>query len=149
MSLDVTLYKPYHITYDGGVTLIEKEEDLYSSNITHNLGKMADKAGIYEALWRPHLLHSTCTEEMKEDFASDERDRWQREYVFEDSVKMYARDIIPILDKGLKKLKAKPEYYKKFNSPNGWGMYEHFVPFVEKYLESCKEFPESRISVSR
>ena len=149
MSLDVTLYKPYHITYDGGATLIEKEEELYSANITHNLGKMANKAGIYEALWRPHLLHFSCTKEMKEDFNSDDRDRWQKEYVFEDSIKMYARDIISHLEKGLKKLKAKPEYYEKFNSPNGWGMYEHFVPFVEKYLKACKEFPEAQIMVSR
>jgi hypothetical protein len=149
MSLDVTLYRHYHITYDAGVTLVEKEEELYSANITHNLGKMAIKAEVYEALWRPHLLHPSCTKEMKEDFNSDDRDRWQREYDFEDSVKMYAKDIIPFLEKGLKKLKAKPEYYEKFNSPNGWGMYEHFVPFVEKYLQACKEFPESRISVSR
>ena len=32
---------------------IEKEE-LFSSNITHNLGKMARAAGIYDALWHPN-----------------------------------------------------------------------------------------------
>ena len=32
---------------------------------------------------------------------------------------------------------------------NGWGMYEHFVPFVEKYLEACKEYPDAVIEVSR
>lgn len=28
-------------------------ETLYSRNITHNLGRMAQAAGIYECLWRP------------------------------------------------------------------------------------------------
>jgi hypothetical protein len=27
--------------------------DVYDGNITHNLGRMADMAGIYYALWRP------------------------------------------------------------------------------------------------
>ena len=51
MSLDVTLYRNYHVSYDEGKTLEPQRESLYSSNITHNLGKMANEAGIYEALW--------------------------------------------------------------------------------------------------
>ncbi len=31
----------------------EETNEVYSANITHNLGEMADKAGIYYALWRP------------------------------------------------------------------------------------------------
>ena len=49
----------------------------------------------------------------------------------------------------LNDLKEGPEYFKTFNSPNGWGMYENFVPFVEKYLEACKDFPDALIEVSR
>ena len=120
MSLDVSLYRKYHVSYDGGETLEQKEECVYDANITHNLGKMADEAGIYYALWRP--------EEIK---------------------KTKAGELITLLEKGLAELKAKPEYYEKFNSPNGWGMYEHFVPFVENYLEACKEYPNAEISVSR
>ena len=33
-----------------------KREIMYNANITHNLGKMAEEAGIYEALWRPYQL---------------------------------------------------------------------------------------------
>jgi hypothetical protein len=29
---------------------------VYNANITHNLGKMAEKAGLYETLWRPYRL---------------------------------------------------------------------------------------------
>jgi len=60
-----------------------------------------------------------------------------------------AKDIITLLEKGLAKLKAKPEYFEKFNSPNGWGMYEHFIPFVEKYLKACKKYPNAKIYASR
>ena len=43
MSLDVTL------------TAVRPTE-VYSANITHNLGLMAEEAGIYQPLWRPEEL---------------------------------------------------------------------------------------------
>ena len=95
-------------------------EDVYSSNITHNLGEMAGAAGIYEALWRP-----------------------------EEKAITKAAQLIPILQKGLDLLLGNPEYYKTFNSPNGWGMYEHFIEFVEEYLKACKENPDTDVSISR
>lgn len=92
---------------------------VFDRNITHNLSEMASRAGIYEALWRPTEKGYTK-----------------------------AGEIIPVLQKGLKKLKANPEYYKKFDSPNGWGLYIHFVPFVEAVLAACEEYPDAEISVS-
>jgi len=92
----------------------------YEANITHNLGRMADEAGIYKFLWRPEELGITKAGEL----------------------------IVP-LELGLELLKQAPDRFEKFNSPNGWGMYEHFVPFVEKYLEACKAHPESTIHTSR
>lgn len=104
---------------------LKYEEDgnninVFDANITHNLGEMASKAGIYKALWRP------------EEIGAKE-----------------AKDIVFILEKGLAKLKKKPEYFSRFNSPNGWGMYEHFVPFVEEVLSACKQYPSAKITVSR
>ena len=93
---------------------------LYESNITHNLGKMASKADIYKCLWSPEEIQ--CYK---------------------------ARDIIGQLSWGLKSLKDNPDYYRKFNSPNGWGTYKHFVPFVEKYLEACKKHPKAIIEVGK
>lgn len=78
---------------------------------------MADAAGIYYALWRP-----------------DEKGYKK------------AGEIIDILEKGLQDLKDRPDYFKQFNASNGWGMYEHFIPFVESYLESCKEYPTAIIN---
>ena len=93
---------------------------VYSANITHNLCEMAEAAGIYKALWRP------------------EEERYYR-----------ASDLIEPLTKGLALLTSDPERFKAFNSPNGWGMYEHFVPFVAKYLEACVANPNAIITVSR
>ena len=120
MSLDVSLYRSYQVSYDEGKTVEKKEECVYDANITHNLNTMAEKAGIYEALWRPEEIKVTK-----------------------------AKGLIDILENGLKDLKNRPEYFKGFNSSNGWGMYVNFVPFVEKYLIACKEFPNSDIRVCR
>lgn len=95
-------------------------DEVYSANITHNLGKMADEAGIYELLWRPDEVGITK-----------------------------AKDLIEPLKEGLLKLKEKPDYFNKFNASNGWGLYKHFVPFVENYLNACIQYPEADVNVSR
>lgn len=140
MSLDVSLYRNYHVSYDYGETLEPKQEKVYSANITHNLGDMADEAGIYEALWRPHRL--------KEGYNIPEDD-YDAEYAFEEANPPKANEIIPVLEKGLADLKARPKHYEKFNSSNGWGMYDNFVPFVENYLNALKQYPDADIDIWR
>ena len=140
MSLDIMLKKQRWISYDAGKTLIEENETIYDCNITHNLGQMADKAGIYEALWRPHRLKNGYN------IPEDDNDA---EYKFESENETRAKEIIPYLKKVLKKLKNRPEYYEKFNSSNGWGMYKNFVPFVENYLNACMEYPDAIVEVDR
>ena len=95
-------------------------ERVYTANITHNLNLMAEEAGIYKALWRP-----------------------------EEEGYYHAKDLIEPLTKGLAQLTSDPERFKAFNSPNGWGMYEHFVPFVAKYLEACVAHPEATVDANR
>lgn len=119
MSLNVYLSRKRWLSYDEGKTYIEQNETVYDANITHNLGDMASKAGIYEVLWCPEEIGKTK-----------------------------ASEIIEILEKGLSDLKARPEYFEKFNSPNGWGTYQHFIPFIERYLEACKKYPEAIIEAS-
>ena len=139
MSLDFSLKRKKLVSYDNGLTFSKEFNEVFSVNITHNLTEMADKAKIYEALWRPYRIKSTYSKDLtRED-----------EFKFEYETDVLAKEIIPFLEKGLKKLKAKPEYYKKFNSFNGWGMYEHFVPFVEKCLNACKENPELIVITDR
>lgn len=144
MSLDVSLIgqetRVECVCQCGHKHSKPERECFYDANITHNLGKMADAAGIYEALWRPHRL--------KEGYNIPDGDH-DAEYKFEAENPSIARDIIGKLGLGLDLLKSDPEHFKKFNSPNGWGMYEHFVPFVEKYLSACIEHPDAEINVSR
>jgi hypothetical protein len=93
---------------------------VFSANITHNLNSMAEAAGIYEYLWRPDELGITK-----------------------------AGELIAPLEKGLRKMKRNPKRYKLFNSPNGWGTYDDFVPWIEEYLAACKQYPQAEIEVSR
>ena len=139
MSLHVELIRKRWISYDAGKTLEEEDKIVYSANITHNLNKMATAAGIYEALWRPYLLKTEI------DFGDD----YQAEMEFEESQTILAKELIPVIENGLKALKADPKGYKKFDSPNGWGLYENFVPFVEDYLNACKEYPEAIVKTDR
>ena len=111
MSLDVGLY--YEVEPN-------KKSYVFEANITHNLGKMADKAGIYYYLWRPDEANIT-----------------------------QAKELIEPIEKGLQDMKNRQEYYEQFNSPNGYGLYKHFVPFVEEYLNVCKEYPNAKIYISR
>ena len=96
------------------------EKTIYTRNITHNLGKMADEAGIYKALWRPD----------EEGYSN-------------------AAELIKPLSDGLKLLLAEPERFKKFNPENGWGNYDNLVAFVSDYLAACIENPESRVRACR
>ena len=111
MSLDVTLVERNEFM---------ENEFVYTNNITHNLVKMANKAGLYEYLWHPERFNIKS-----------------------------ARLLIKPLTKGLRKLKMYPERYKKFNPENGWGKYEGLVKFVEEYLDACCYYPNAEISISR
>lgn len=93
---------------------------VFDYNITHNLGKMATEACIYQCLWRPEEIGITKAEQL-----------------------------IDPLTTGLALLENDPAYFKQFNSENGWGTYENFVEFVRLYLEACKENPDAEISVGR
>jgi hypothetical protein len=94
--------------------------EVYSANITHNLNKMAGEAGIYEALWRPEEIGITK-----------------------------AGQLIEPLEKGLALMESDPGRFKAFNPKNGWGSYDGFVPWVEKYLSACREYPDADVCVSR
>ena len=99
MSLDISIFETRRV-------------DVCGMNITHNLGRMADEAGLYAALWRPSENDITI-----------------------------ADDLIPILEDGIQAMKDEPEHFKKFDAKNGWGTYDNFLPWLEELLLKCKEFP--------
>ena len=138
MSLDITLKIKKHVSEDECKTWEEFYEEVYRCNITHNLGKMASEAGLYEALWRPYRL--------KEDYIEAD---FHEELEYESKTVTLAQELIPHLEKGLEDLEMRPEHFEKFDSPNGWGTYINFVPFVYKYLEACKEHPKAMVFCCR
>lgn len=107
MSLDINLDKVVRTT-------------VFSGNITHNLNRMADAAGLYDALWHPEHL---CARK--------------------------AADLIGHLTKGLDCLKSDPDRFRALGPKNGWGTYEALVEFVERYLAACTANPDGEIQVCR
>jgi len=95
-------------------------EIAFEANITHNLGAMAKEADLYYHLWEPNEIGITKASQL----------------------------ILP-LQIGLALMKSDPRRFKKFDAKNKWGMYEDFVPWIEKYIEACIEFPNANVSVSR
>jgi len=94
--------------------------EVFERNITHNLARMADAAGLYTPLWRPELLQATK-----------------------------AADLIGPLESGLATLKADRARFKEYEPENGWGSYDGLVGFAESYLAACREYPDAQIRVSR
>ena len=93
---------------------------VFELNVTHNLNRMADAAGLYKYMWRPDEIGI-----------------------------QHAGDLIIPLQAGLALLKANPEKFKAFNPSNRWGDYDGFVRVVEEYLEACKQNPDAEIYCSR
>lgn len=115
MSLDVSL-------------LITKPTEVFTGNITHNLGKMADAVilsdgnTLYKILWRPE----ECTPSYR-----------------------LASEIADLLDEGWNILLSNPEEYEKYNPENGWGNYEGLCNFVYQYRNACWDNPDAEIGVCR
>lgn len=113
--------------------------EVFQANITHNLGEMADKAGIYNALWRPYRLI----------YEGYEFKDYDEESKFEESVTIKAKQLIKPLREGLHKLLDNPEEYKKYNPDNGWGTYEQLVELVKNYLDACYKYKEAIVITNR
>ncbi len=113
MSLDIGLY--IMVDVGRGPDSLEKIA-LFDANITHNLNKMADEAGIYKYVWRPEELNIEC-----------------------------ANDLIEPLRAGIAKMEADPDHYKTFDAENGWGTYSDFLPWLRKYLAACEQYPGAMI----
>jgi hypothetical protein len=129
----------------------EESDTVYSANITHNLNKMAGEANIYLALWRPgEMLDPETSAKMDEQAKAGNYHGAGGAYELERTLpKVYARDLIEPLEKGLALLKSDPIRFMAFNPSNGWGSYHGLVSFTENYLNACKEYPDARVEVSR
>lgn len=115
MSLDLTLYTTVDL---GGKEPLRVE--VAGFNITHNLGKMAEVAGLYKFLWRGN----------------------------EHGI-LLARHLIAPLEAGLTLLRKDPERFKLLDSKNGWGKYGNLVTFVTLVIKACKDYPLAKVEFDR
>lgn len=102
------------------ISLNHEGVEVYATNITHNMNKMAMEAGIYKHLWRPEEIGIT-----------------------------HAKQIIEPLTAGLALMATERKRFMALNPSNGWGSYDAFLPWCAEYLQACKDHPEATISVWR
>lgn len=60
-----------------------------------------------------------------------------------------AKEILPILEEGLKKMIDSPRHFMQFDSPNGWGLYENAVPWLISLIAEFSKYPDGIIQVSK
>lgn len=96
----------------------ELSQTLFSANITHNLTGMAEKAGIYEVLWRS-----------------------------EENGITKAAQLVEPLYQAILRMKVDPESYRALNAENSWGTYEQFLPWLERLYSACMANPNATVSV--
>lgn len=97
-----------------------RKVQVYSGNITHNLGRMAGEAGIYQYLWRPEEVNVKT-----------------------------ASDMIAPLEKGLYSLISDKKRFVTLEPSNGWGSYDSLVEFVGEVLNACRENPDAEVRANR
>lgn len=109
MSLDI-----YLRSLDGDTA------GVWVGNITHNLNKMAEVAGVYKHLWRPEEL----------------------------GIERPVDLIVPLL-KGAVFMLENAALCQQYSPKNGWGTYDDLLEFILGYAEKCAKYPFSEIIVSR
>src|SRR5690554_3696254 len=87
MSLGFDLIQPHKCEACGHLS--QYGVQVFTTNITHNLGAMARACGCYTALWRPDEL----------------------DYKF-------AREVEPAIQLAIGRLRVSPSYYRQFDANN-------------------------------
>lgn len=59
-----------------------------------------------------------------------------------------ASDMIEPLKRAIAEMEANPERFTRHDSPNGWGLYENFLPWLREVLASCEKYPNAEVRAS-
>lgn len=101
------------------ITLYIGDKRVFEANFTHNVSRMADQADLYDPIWH---ADQNC---------------------------VYASDLIDPLIMGIADMKQWPEHYRQFDAPNKWGTYDQFLPWLERLLEACTDYPDAKIFIDK
>ena len=97
------------------------ERNVFETNITHNLNKMAIRADLYKVMWRPEEV----------------------------GIKI-GRDCVRPLVKGIQFLVDHQQVMEDNDSPdNGWGTYDNLLDTAVDYLVACLRYPECEVITCR
>ena len=114
MSLKLTLSNELKCPHCNGVV---HDVEVYTCEITHNLGNMAQRIGVYKHFWRQEELGIDRAYQLKLPL------RW-----------------------AIDELTVRRNYYKQFEPSNKWGTVEEFIKWMVDLLGYCSENPEAKVS---
>ena len=60
-----------------------------------------------------------------------------------------ASDLAEPVAAALADLRVRPDHYRQFNAPNGWGTYEWFLQGIERLHEACSRNGDAEVEFSR
>lgn len=117
MSLDISLHVRECEHCGEELSHVTEVCDL---NVTHNLGAIASRVGIYPFLWRApeHGIER-------------------------------ASQLIKPLEYAIEQMETYPANYLDLQPANGWGTLEGFIMFCKALLNKAREYPHARIYTSR
>lgn len=116
MSLDITFtIQCNEYCPHCGEILDTQGQEVFETNITSNLMSMANEASVIDITW------GAC-----------------------ENVKT-AQDMINPLSKGISIMEQDPDRFKAFDSSNGWGTYNDFLPWLKELLNAAIEYPTATV----
>ena len=101
------------------ITLVHDGETVWEGNITHNLAEMADRAGMYSAMWRPDELSYT------------------------------PRGALEDVRAGINLMLGDRKRFERLNPTNGWGNFDTLLEFACEYARALSRWPYATVKVSR
>ncbi len=109
------------------------DEEEWWTNITHNLGTMADHIPIKDVIAKIAnvTLYDVC---------------WHPEYVWEHPTTDL---LLPCLIEGISYMVAHRKELLQYESENGWGTYNGFMKFLLNYKQACEDNQNCLIEASR
>ena len=60
-----------------------------------------------------------------------------------------AIEVLSKLEKAYKKVSENEGKYQEYNSPNGWGLVEHAIPWLKKLISAIQSNPNATIKISK
>lgn len=98
------------------VLISEDDKRIHWFAVPETMDIMAKESGLYDVIWIPNTISSIET-----------------------------ISVIPVLEAGINKLKNNPSLFKELYEFRT-NAYEHFLSYMEKYLDVCKDYPDAVVS---